>query len=728
MINWVVTTDWSSFTCLVVDKSWILFDSGACANYCPEWVAPDYPVLPLNESQAIVEPEVLDRQMRVSRNVEEHELENALRSLPQHGSRMKELLLQVFNLEDPETAAPRTADRWILLPRYWIRMRHERRDCYFHPDDAPCPVGHKWIGYTFFVPLDRPTADKNAEQQTDDKSALKPKMLKIPGEPSESERRLHELTHLPYRDWCEHCVKSKGRQSHAVKKNDRQPVTQIDFSFLSTENDLPERTILNATDVQTGYAMAIVLPAKGSIEKYAVAELRRFVFEIGRTFGIVQYDKENSLKVIAKDLCKTIGGLSMRAAPTGHSQSQGSVGNVQRTLYGQLRTLFSQVQESTGLKLTSESPMFTWCVNHAQWLINRYLIGSDGKTAYSRRWSREYNGSLCMFGEWIDAKLPISNKVKIPKGGSQQFSGVYLGKDTEADEVILGNANGVFKVRAVKRKPPSQQWNAVGVSKMLSVPWQPKGDGVDSIAFVMPPDLGVKGRVKPPPGLSRVEEEEEENEQLEDLALGQSESLTVQDLLQNDGSDRAPAETVHEPPDLGENAPKKARIDPDAPATEPVSKQMRISAVHHVIAGVIQSCKWLASIVGVEEVVGKDGTKIDVEVNAEEGEIEQELRLAEPLLWESEFPPEAEKKGLMKEMNSIKDFDVCDEVLVKDCTDEQVNEALDCRWVKVWKNETDLRCRVVVRGCFLHKGSLSRVLCDWGKGLISRLLWLVCIV
>ena len=206
--------------------------------------------------------------------------------------------------------------------------------------------------------------------------------------------------------------------------------------------------------------------------------------------------------------------------------------------------------------------------------------------------------------------------------------------------------------------------------------------------------------MKPPPGLSRVEEEEEENEQLEDLAPGPSESLTVQDLLQNDGSDRAPAETVHEPPDVGENAPKKARIDPHASATEPVSKQMRISDVHHVIAGAIQSCKWLASIVGVEEVVGEDGTKIDVEVNADEGEIEQELRLAEPLLWESEFPPEAEKKGMMKEMNPMKDFDVYDEVLVKDCTDEQVNEALDCRWVKVWKNETDLRSRVVVRGCF----------------------------
>ena len=61
-----------------------------------------------------------------------------------------------------------------------------------------------------------------------------------------------------------------------------------------------------------------------------------------------------------------------------------------------------------------------------------------------------------MFGEWIDVKMPQSNKLKIPKGGQQWFSGVYLGKDTEADEVIIGNADGVFKVRTVKRRPPSQ--------------------------------------------------------------------------------------------------------------------------------------------------------------------------------------------------------------------------------------------------------------------------------
>ena len=81
------------------------------------------------------EPGELDRQVRVSRHVEAHELENALRSLPQHGEQIKELLSRLFNLEDLETAAPGTADRWIILPRYWIRMHHEWRDCYFHPDD-----------------------------------------------------------------------------------------------------------------------------------------------------------------------------------------------------------------------------------------------------------------------------------------------------------------------------------------------------------------------------------------------------------------------------------------------------------------------------------------------------------------------------------------------------------------------------------------------------------------
>ena len=41
-----------------------------------------------------------------------------------------------------------------------------------------------------------------------------------PRQPSEEERRTHNLTHLPYRNWFEHCVKGGGREAdHKVLKS-----------------------------------------------------------------------------------------------------------------------------------------------------------------------------------------------------------------------------------------------------------------------------------------------------------------------------------------------------------------------------------------------------------------------------------------------------------------------------------------------------------------------------
>ena len=59
---------------------------------------------------------------------------------------------------------------------------------------------------------------------------------------------------------------------------------QVDFAFLSDYkgNDIP---VLTAIDVSSGLASATVLPSKAR-SNYAVTELKRFIFECGRTFGI----------------------------------------------------------------------------------------------------------------------------------------------------------------------------------------------------------------------------------------------------------------------------------------------------------------------------------------------------------------------------------------------------------------------------------------------------------
>ena len=41
--------------------------------------------------------------------------------------------------------------------------------------------------------------------------------LRDPGQPSPAERAEHDLTHIPYRPWCKHCVRGKAKGRHSCK-------------------------------------------------------------------------------------------------------------------------------------------------------------------------------------------------------------------------------------------------------------------------------------------------------------------------------------------------------------------------------------------------------------------------------------------------------------------------------------------------------------------------------
>ena len=54
------------------------------------------------------------------------------------------------------------------------------------------------------------------------------KVVKVldPRQPTDEERRTHNLTHLPYRSWCEHCVKGRGREADH-KRLKSQPEVEV---------------------------------------------------------------------------------------------------------------------------------------------------------------------------------------------------------------------------------------------------------------------------------------------------------------------------------------------------------------------------------------------------------------------------------------------------------------------------------------------------------------------
>ena len=128
------------------------------------------------------------------------------------------------------------------------------------------------------------------------------------------------------------------------------------------------------------------------------------MLETGRTFGVLQCDPEPALRAIATSVTGEVGGLSFRSTPVGWKQAEGTVGNMQATLYGQIKALRLEILERYDVDLSVHSALFTWLVCHAQWLVNRYLCNAEGTTAFERRWRKKYAGFL--FPLWGDCAFP----------------------------------------------------------------------------------------------------------------------------------------------------------------------------------------------------------------------------------------------------------------------------------------------------------------------------------
>ena len=101
----------------------------------------------------------------------------------------------------------------------------------------------------------------------------------------------------------------------------------------------------------------------------------------------------------------------------------------------------------------------------------------------------------------------------------------------------------------------------------------------------------------------------------------------------------------------------------------------------------------------VSAVTTKQDLEVPVAVNQDEKELLLMKTLENPHIWyDTEFPHEEEAAGMTKEMKSMRDFDVFDEVSVDSVSHEALNSAISTKWVKVRKPDGTVRCRIVGRG------------------------------
>ena len=92
--------------------------------------------------------------------------------------------------------------------------------------------------------------------------------------PSQKEVDEHNLSHLPYRNWCPCCVAGKGKVAPHFKQSrtDGLPEFHCDYCFLSTEGS-PLATVLVAKEKNTRMTLAKVVPRKGTSVKFPVRRI-----------------------------------------------------------------------------------------------------------------------------------------------------------------------------------------------------------------------------------------------------------------------------------------------------------------------------------------------------------------------------------------------------------------------------------------------------------------------
>ena len=93
-------------------------------------------------------------------------------------------------------------------------------------------------------------------------------MTPVPREPSEFEKQKHNLTHIPFQQWCTSCVKGKAqadphKRTERIIEDSELPVIQCDYLMLKDTAGTGGLKVLSMYVRTFGYGMSTVVETKG---------------------------------------------------------------------------------------------------------------------------------------------------------------------------------------------------------------------------------------------------------------------------------------------------------------------------------------------------------------------------------------------------------------------------------------------------------------------------------
>ena len=300
--------------------------------------------------------------------------------------------------------------------------------------------------------------------------------LRDPKLPTAEEVERHVVCgHLPYRDWCHICVKSKGQEmGHYQEDHEGKLVPEYAWDYCFPGNEMGFHwTVLAGKEREGKSFMASAVPMKGGTGRFAVDKCVEFIDENGDAENkiLVKTDQENSTIYLARELVRERGGEKtiVEESPVKSSASNGVVERGVKEIEGQIRVLYLGLQERLGRRLDCRERILAFMPEYAAYLLNRLMVGHDGKVAYERNKGKKPTVLGLEFGEKVLYKIKLGNKLE--KINARWEHGIFVGVRRKSGEVWIAKPDGIVKARSVKRIPFEERWGEDCVNWVKWVPW-----------------------------------------------------------------------------------------------------------------------------------------------------------------------------------------------------------------------------------------------------------------
>ena len=296
-----------------------------------------------------------------------------------------------------------------------------------------------------------------------------PRFQDVPAQPTIQERKLHDVTHLPFKKWCAVCVQAKSRANHQKASAPEElaqrsyPTVQCDFYTVSGNLN-----VLIMVDCWTKFVA--VEPLRNKLQSVVGAAVAKFLGELGYYDKVeLAYDNEPVLAAgmrVAQTI-RAAQGLETILQPGqmyGKARTSLAERSIQ-TVRAQGKCLMLHLEEKMRVKFAPEHPLRGWSVIHGAWLLNRFHIASSiGTTAFMSLRGRPYKGRVCAFGEEVFALDPLQAKYS-----SQWRRGIWLTKDSTDMDIVSVTPTEIIRSRAVRKV--SEHWNAELAVALEVGPW-----------------------------------------------------------------------------------------------------------------------------------------------------------------------------------------------------------------------------------------------------------------